>query len=224
MASIPVSNGGRIIRPELPFRSFRLLLRCLAWLSSASFALVAPATAMTVIPPSFEELVKGSGEIVRARVISAEPFRATSPGGASIIKTRVTWRVLNKLKGGDAETLSLDFLGGRVGDDELRIGGMPEFKTGQEDYLFVEPNTRAFCPLFAAGHGRYRVLTEPTTGRAYVARENGAPLADVSQVVAPMGGSVPAPMAAQASEALTPEAFESAIQKTLQGEARDDAK
>ncbi|MGH8020031.1 MAG: hypothetical protein ACREIA_17485 [Opitutaceae bacterium] len=194
------------------------------WLSFACLALVSPAAAMTVVPPSFEELVEGSGEIARARVISTEPFRTTSASGASIIKTRVTWQVLRKLKGEHAETLSLDFLGGRMGDEEIRVAGMPEFEIGQEDYLFVEPDTRVFCPLYAAGHGRYRILAESRTGRAYVARANGAPLIGVSQVAVPLSQNLLAPMAARSSDALSPEAFESAILETLRDETPEHAK
>jgi len=221
MASIAFSHFDSPLRLSHPTGQLFIRIRTTLLGFILAAVITVPAGALTVIPPTFEELVAGSGEIVRARVISVEPFLATSPDGQSIIKTRVVWQVLRQLKGNNEETLSLDFLGGRVGDDEMRVGGMPEFKKGQEDYLFVEQDTRVFCPLFAAGHGRYRVLKDENTGRAYVARENGFPLTDVSQVAVPL--DEPA-LAARAPEAVTPEAFEAAILGTLGGNSRADAK
>ena len=180
--------------------------------SLAAFLTAASAApAMTVVPPGFDELVAESGRIVRARVVSAEPFRTTARDGREIIKTRVTWEVDRTLKGEPARTLTLEFLGGRIGDRGVHVPGMPQFGSGNDDYLFIAPNTASFCPLVAAGHGRYPVRTDGSTGRRFVARENGRPLADTAEVVQPLSGHAASAPAA----GLSPEAFEQAVLQSL---------
>ncbi|BET66247.1 hypothetical protein ASA1KI_11650 [Opitutales bacterium ASA1] len=191
---------------------------------AAHVFITAEVSAISVIAPEFEELVHASGSIARARVLSVEPFATVSRDGTPIVKTRVTWKLLETLKGETAPTFSLDFLGGRVGAEELRISGMPVFVPGEEDFLFVEADTRVICPLYAVGHGRYRILVEPRSGRPYVARENNAPLLDVSQVSLPMTGALPAPLAARAIEALSPEAFAARVRETLERKEAADVR
>ncbi|RME67648.1 MAG: hypothetical protein D6781_12785 [Verrucomicrobia bacterium] len=172
------------------------------------------ARAITVRPPTFDELVAEAGAIVRGRVIAVEPFRTLSADGTPIIKTRVTWQVERALKGAeDRQTLTLEFLGGTIGEDSLHVGGMPVFRPGETDYLFTEPNTRVICPLIAAGHGRYRVLTDPATGSEFIARDNRLPLTAVTEVNAPLHATASA--SKTAARGLSPETFESLIRQTL---------
>jgi hypothetical protein len=189
----------------------------LAGFVSLLFLLPPLARAMTVLPPTFSELVDESARIVRGRVMQVEAFRATTPDGHSVIKTRVTWQVQRTLKGADAGTLTLEFLGGRMGTDSLTVPGMPAFAVGNDDYLFVERDVHVLCPLIAAGHGRYGVKTD-ATGRAYVARENGLPLTDVAQVAEPLTAATAALAAKRTpAQAYTPEAFEAEVLATLHG-------
>jgi len=174
---------------------------------------------MSVLPPTFAELVAESGQIVHGRVVSVQPYRSTTPDGRSLIKTRVTWEVDCTLKGSAATTLTLDFLGGRVGTEALAVPGMPQFSVGNEDFLFVEPNHEVICPLIAAGHGRYRVQRDASTGQRFVARQNGQPLTDPARVVESLEAptvSPASPASAPASGPLTPEGFESAIRTAVQ--------
>ena len=45
------------------------------------------------------------------------------------------------------------------------------------------------CPLVAAGHGRYRVLTDRVTGREFVARNDSTPLASEHDVQLPFSAA-----------------------------------
>lgn len=184
----------------------------------------AAAQAMTVVPPTFEELVAESGHIVRAEVVTVEPFKVTSPDGHEFIKTRVVWKILRALKGDSTQTLSLEFLGGRVGTDALHVPGMPAFAAGDEDFLFIEPDTRVICPLIAAGHGRYRVQRAGAGHREIVMRDNRSPLLSLSEVSASLATMPAAAARARISEALTPEAFEAGILSVLSRTGGSDAK
>ena len=173
---------------------------------------------MSVLPPTFAELVAESGQIVRGRVIAVEPFHATTRDGRPVIKTRVTWELDTTLKGSPTTPLTLVFLGGRIGTETLAVPGMPQFAVGNEDFLFVEPNHEVICPLIAAGHGRYRVQLNPATGQRFVARQNGQPLTDPARVAEPLASATASSTAAgtPAATPLTPEAFESAIRSAVQ--------
>ena len=130
--------------------------------------------------------------------------------GTPIIKTFVTLAVERTLKGADRREVTLEFLGGTVGEESLVVTGMPRFERGAADYLFIERNGVQFCPLVAVRHGRYRLLRD-AGGREFIARDNSVPLTDVAQVVLPLADLPPALRAAGAAGGLPPAAFEAAI-------------
>jgi hypothetical protein len=88
----------------------------------------------------------------------------------------------------------LEFLGGRVGDEEMRVEGMPKFKVGEENILFVRDNGRSICPLYGMMHGRYAIDKTPADGRKRVMRSDGMPLRDTAQIAAPLLDHAPAPI------------------------------
>jgi hypothetical protein len=191
-------------------RSFRLLVRLIVagTLAISSFI----AQGFSVVAPTFDELVDEAADIVRGKVVSVESYRTTSANGTPVIKTRVTWQIASSLKGASDETLTLEFLGGRVGAESLSVSGMPEFKVGEDDFLFVEPNRRVICPLIAAGHGRYEVRMNEATGKPAVYRNNGRPLTTTADVARPLDQ---VQSTAQPPAALTPEDFATEIRSTL---------
>jgi hypothetical protein len=174
------------------------------------------ARATTVVPPSFAELVREADAIYRGRVTAVESRRverSDAPGG--VIKTFVTVAIERVLKGAEKTEVTLEFLGGTVGDESMSVSGMPKFVVGSREIVFVQKNGVQFCPLVALMHGRYRVLKDEATAREHVARDNGLLLTDAAEVQQPMQylpDSVRAASAATHRErALTPEAFEASI-------------
>ena len=184
---------------------FRLLLLLLVG--------TALARAMTVEAPAFPELVAAAEAVYRGHVTAVQARRVERPdGGGAMIKTFVTFAIDRAIKGAAGTEVVLEFLGGRVGDDILEISGVPQFTVGDREILFVQGNGRQFCPLVAVMHGRYRIVRDATTGRDYIARENGQPLTDVAEVAQPIHGAALALRSApDAAPALTPAAFESLI-------------
>jgi hypothetical protein len=193
-----------------------MLLRLLRPLRFALLvaALVPALSATSVVPPSFPELVAEADAIYAGRVTTVEARKLTAPDGSPLIKTFVTFAVERVLKGTARESVTLELLGGRVGDEQLRVSGMPIFAVGDRDFVFVQRNGVQYCPLVALGHGRYRVLRDQASGRDYVARDNRRPLAATSDVELPLhglpAGVAPARAAAPAA-ALSPDAFAAEI-------------
>lgn len=179
--------------------------------------LLAPwARATTVVPPSFAELVSEADAIYRGRVSAVESRRVDrtdAPG--TVIKTFVTVAIERVLKGPEKTEITLEFLGGTVGGESMTVAGMPTFAVGAREIVFVQKNGVQFCPLVALMHGRYRVLKDAATAREHIARDNGLPLTDTSDVELPMQYLPESVRAASAAanrdRALTPEAFETSI-------------
>lgn len=163
------------------FGRFRLALASL--LGSLVFAGAVRAT--TVVPPEFSQLVNGSDYIVHAVVKSVTAEKRARGNGVKIV-TLVELDVIEVVAGTPPEKVTLELLGGKVGDEELRVVGMPQFAVGDEDILFVSKNGRAVAPLYAMGHGRYAVEREAGSGRKFVKREDGTPLQDPAQVSQPL--------------------------------------
>src|SRR4051794_27414325 len=93
------------------------------------FSLRAPAT--TVEPPDVDSLIAQSDYVVRA-VVKSVTAEWKENGSHRYIGSRVVLELREIIKGAPPSPLVLDLIGGRVGADELRIEGMPEFHVGDE--------------------------------------------------------------------------------------------
>ena len=178
------------------------------------------ARATSVVPPNFPELVSEAEAIYRGRVTAVQARRVEAPDGGSVIKTFVTFAVERSLKGTDRKEITLEFLGGTVGDDSMTVSGMPKFSVGDREIVFVQKNGVQFCPLVGLMHGRYRVIRDETTARDHITRDNGAPLTATSDVELPimtLPATVRAANAATATaRGMTVDAFESSITSEVQ--------
>jgi hypothetical protein len=177
--------------------------------------------ATSVVPPSFPELVAEADAIYRGRVTAVQARRVErTDAEGSVIKTFVTIAIDRVLKGPERPEVTLEFLGGTVGEDTLTVVGMPKFSVGSREFVFVQKNGVQFCPLVAMTHGRYRVMRDEATAREHMARDNGAPLTSTADVELPLT-ALPEPVraanaASAADRALTPDAFETSIRSEMQ--------
>jgi hypothetical protein len=146
---------------------------------------IVSARALSVTPPSFEELVAGSSQVVRLQVDRVSSRWDVTPQG-SVIRTYVECRVLRTLKGPEGPTITLRFLGGRVGEEAMIIAEMPTLEEGVTYIVFLSENGRAFCPLVSAQHGLYPVVRDPATREEFVTRSNGQRLRAVDDVQTPI--------------------------------------
>lgn len=179
-------------------------------------ALLAPALRATiVVPPEFSDLVNKSDYVVRARVKSSTSEFRSSPGRTKIY-TKVELEVLEVITGQPPATVVLEFLGGRVGDEELIVDGAPQPQVGEEGIFFVSNNGKAFCPLYAMGYGHYLVKEDAATKQRYVARDDNQPMQSVAEVSQPLRESAAAAGAApDLSRALSPEDFAQRIREAV---------
>lgn len=173
--------------------------------------------ATTVIPPDFDQLVNESDYIIRAVVTSVTSDYRTNVRG-KVIMTKVALDVREVIAGTPPTPAVLEIMGGRIGDEEMRVQGAPRFTVGEEDVLFVRDNGRTIVPLVAMMHGRYPVMKEAATGRRYMARDNKTPLSDTAEVALPAAeGALPAAVRAAkgAAQAMTPDEFSKRIKAAV---------
>ncbi len=170
---------------------------------------VVTASATSVVPPDFTQLVNESDYIVRA-VVKSVTSEWRENNGHRHIFTLVELDVREVIAGKPPQPLILEMLGGRIGEEEMAVAGAPKFKVGDEDVLFIQGNGKNISPLFAIMHGRYPVLKEQGTGREYIARSNRVPMQDTAEVALPMSegaGQALQLKMKSAAQALTPAQF-----------------
>ena len=138
------------------------------------------SSATTVIAPRFEALVDRSELIFTGQVLSQHAEWRTINGRKSIV-TLVTYGVHHVHKGRAASTVTLQFLGGALGDVALDVTDMPKFKAGERVVLFVEGNGQAVSPVVGFYHGRFS-LRRTEAGRDEVLTHNGESLASVADL------------------------------------------
>lgn len=139
------------------------------------------ATATTVVPPSFDELVDQAQLIFQGTVTDAQSQWA-GEGGTRRIVTYVTFKVDDAIKGEPGASYTLRMLGGTVDDQTMEVTDSPKFKVGDRDIVFVENNGSQFIPLVGIMHGRYRVQQDKATGREVVVTNSGKAVKDVAAI------------------------------------------
>ncbi|MDI1335132.1 MAG: hypothetical protein PSU94_03020 [Lacunisphaera sp.] len=164
-----------------------MMPRRLIYLGLAATLLLPPgALATTVEPPEFKDLIGQADYVVRGVVVSLSSEWRQTDDGRRYIASQVEINVNDAIKGTPPEKVVLQFLGGRVGDDELVVEGAPKFQIGEEDIFFVHGNGRMISPFVGIMHGVYPVLHNFGSGQDYVLRSNGMPLYSEQDVSLPM--------------------------------------
>jgi hypothetical protein len=130
-----------------------------------------PAT--SVIAPPFEALVDRAELIFTGQVVSQRSEWRMNNGQKSIV-TLVSFSVQQVHKGRASSSITLQFLGGTIGDVSLDVAEIPKFKAGERVVLFVEGNGLNVSPLVGFFHGRF-LLQRDKAGRATVFDHNGEP-------------------------------------------------
>ena len=144
------------------------------------FSLGFIATATTVIPPHFDELVSRAQVIFEGEVTGLQS-QWIGEGAQHRIVTFVTFKVNDTLKGDAGTTYSIRMLGGTVDGRTMEVTDAPKFKVGDHDLLFVENNGSQFIPLVGIQHGRFRVQSD-ASGQQTITTGEGQLLTDVNQL------------------------------------------
>ena len=174
------------------------------------------ATATTVIPPRFDELVSRAQIIFEGEVTGLQS-QWIGEGAQHRIVTFVTFKVDDTLKGDAGATYSIRLLGGTVDGRTMEVTDAPKFKVGDHDLLFVENNGSQFIPLVGIQHGRFSVQ-KVSSGRQILTTGGGQVLADVNQ----LGGDEAS--VARSKPALSLDGFKSLIRSKIRAQADASAK
>lgn len=154
-------------------RLVRNSLVCVVSLAALLIAL--PARASVVPKLTFEQIVQGAELVFTGTVVRVESVRTASPSGRTIV-THVTYRVDRMLQGDPRPEITLEFLGGQVGDVALHIEGVPAFAIGQEDVICAHADGLYVSPLTGFNQGRFAV-TRDAAGRRLITDRDGRPVA-----------------------------------------------
>lgn len=115
-------------------------------------------------PRSFCDLVAESELVFEGEVLAIDSRESdiASPDDVALPHTFVTLRLDHVLVGTQAagSTITLRFIGGPTsnGDRVLRVSGVPQFRIGERNLLFVRDNGATMCPLVGWEDGRFRVV------------------------------------------------------------------
>jgi len=139
---------------------------CSLWLIIGLVALaVVPARAITVVPLSFEELVRQSSSVVYARVIEV---RGQWTDDRRSIDSLVTVEVLKGLKGTSASELTVTIPGGQVGRYLNLLPGAPSLSRGDLAVLFLTARGPRLPVTTGFTQGIYRVIRDGASGDTLV--------------------------------------------------------
>ena len=164
----------------------------------AMVALAAPAWAQgTANALSFDQLVARAPLVVVATTTGRHADWEIY-GSSRLIITTVTLQVEQTLKGSAPRTLSIEVMGGTLGDETLHVSHVPEFKVGDRDVLFLNNAPHAVSPVVGSDQGRFRVITESATGTPRVLTLGFLPVTSTTEIGAARTTSL-APMSSALS-------------------------
>ena len=126
---------------------------------------VTPAKAVTVVPLSFEELVRQSSSVIYGRVVDV---RGQWTDDRRSIDSLVTVEVLKGLKGTSAAELTVTVPGGQIGRYLNLLPGAPAFARGDLAVLFLTARGARLPITTGFTQGVYRVRRDATSGAALV--------------------------------------------------------
>ncbi|HEY8903184.1 MAG TPA: hypothetical protein VIM48_05725 [Chthoniobacterales bacterium] len=110
----------------------------------------------TLKPLSTDDQIRDAAMIFRGRVQSVDAARKAT-GQGSIIVSTVQFIPLAIYKGDVPAVIKLEFPGGKIGDVEMKVAGIPEFQVGQEYVLFVSGDQSRVCPVVGWSEGSLKV-------------------------------------------------------------------
>jgi hypothetical protein len=172
------------------------------------------ADATTIIPVSFQDLVRTADTIFVGEVVEQHAEWENSRDGRSII-TVVTFNVARVLKGRAGLATQLTFLGGTIDDATLQVGGMPQFHVGDRDMIFTGPaSERLISPLVGFAQGRIRIDRDARTGVDRVRRFDGAAFTATSALGQPRSTSL------SLVDSMSLADFESEVRRAVAGTAK----
>ena len=140
------------------------------WITTAASLCVAlSAAATTILKMDLDELTNAAQVVARGRCVANE---ARQEGG--YIVTLTTFDVTETLKGGAARKITVRLLGGKVGHLKTTVDGVPQFRPGEDVFLFLEPTRAGDLTVTSWVQGTFRVRRDAQTGQESVTQDSAA--------------------------------------------------
>lgn len=136
---------------------------------------------------SFSDLLVKADLIFVGDVLDVRPFAVETRDG-TLIKTRVTFVVRDPLWGTSSTLEILEFLGGEIGEQGLKVAEMPTFAPGDRRVVFAM-RERSINPIVGFTQGLMRI-TRDDAGLDVVQTSAGEPLARTEDIGRPRAGRV----------------------------------
>ncbi len=130
---------------------------------------VAAATATTLAPLSFAELARSATAVARLRCIGA-----TSDMSGGEIWTLTQFDVLSREKGSLPERVVIRMPGGHAGGLRSHVDGVPEFRPGEEVYLFLWNREGEPYRVLGWTQGTFRIFRDALSGAEMVTQDSAA--------------------------------------------------
>ena len=124
-----------------------------------------PSTALTVLPATFEELVRESTAVVYGTVISV---RGAWTVDRRTIESVVTLNAVEHFKGTDTDVTTFSVPGGEASGRILIIPGAPTFRPGDSVVVFLRGQAPSMPSPVGLSLGVYRVAPSPRDGALMV--------------------------------------------------------
>lgn len=123
-------------------------------------AISRPAMATTVLRVGIDEMLEGSALVFEGEVLGRQADRDHANGW---IRTFITFAVHDVIKGKYVKpTVTLEFLGGTVGENTFKVHGTVMPKDGERGIYFVESLTRTqINPLYGWTQGHLLLVDDP---------------------------------------------------------------
>lgn len=121
--------------------------------------------ALTVLPATFEELVRESAAVVHGRVRSVQ---AAWTVDRRTIQSTVTLDVVDAFKGTATDTATFVVPGGEAGGRILVVPGAPVFREGDEVVVFLRGRAPLLPEPLGLSLGVYRVSAAAAPGTSMV--------------------------------------------------------
>jgi hypothetical protein len=134
--------------------SIPLTLFLVAFAATSSFA-------TTVERLGLEDLVKKARTIVVGSVTGSRTYWSAD---RKFILTDYTINVDESLKGNVPRTVVVTAVGGKVGDIELYVSGMPSFEKGENAVVFIE-QSGAYQVVVGLGQGKFTITNGEVANR-----------------------------------------------------------
>jgi hypothetical protein len=128
-----------------------------------TLALAVPAHGSQLIPRTLAELASGSDLIFVGR---CEAVYSHWNADHTLILTASRFRVARAIKGQLGATVTVEELGGTVGDTTLHVSDIPRYTVGEELLLCVHRTPLGRWETFGAGQGRFQ-LARDARGRVW---------------------------------------------------------